>query len=89
MLTILQLHFNLQPFGKLLNEKEKGKISGMSRCGATVSEIAAALNRSRHVVSTFLANPETYRKNYAGGWKPKITKREERAIIRLASSSSA
>lgn len=77
------------PLGKLLNEKEKGEIIGMSRCGATVSRIAAALNRSRHVVSTFLANPETYGKNHGGGWEPKITKREERAIIRLASNSSA
>lgn len=77
------------PRGKQLDEREKGEIIGMQRFGAKISEIATALRRSRKVVSNFLADPGNYGKNHAGGWKPRISKRGERAIIRLASNAGA
>lgn len=68
------------PRGKILTDSEKAVISELDKLGKSVRYISKRLNRSRCVISTYLADPEKYgRKSYA----KKRSKVSETALHRL------
>lgn len=75
------------PRGTYPSDHEKGKIDGMRAANPniSVSNIARTLNRSRHVVSNYLSNPEDYETHGGNaGRKPKLNARDKRRILRTA-----
>lgn len=75
------------PRGTYLNDLEKGKILGFYEKNVSFREIGRRLNRSEKVVRNFLKNQDNYGRNKKGGPKCKLSDRNKRMIIRLASNS--
>lgn len=76
------------PIGKKLSEFEKGQITAFDNENLSIAEIARRLNRSRHVVSSFLELKENYGKKTRSGRPRIITEREKRAVLREVSNST-
>jgi len=68
-----------------LSDMEKGQILAMNRECISQTEIATTLGRSRCAVQSFLANPGTRKVGKKRGAKPKISKTQHRAMLRMAS----
>jgi transposase len=74
--------------GKQLNEKEKGQIEAHSKTGASIYRISKEIGRSRDVITKYLQNKDGYGTNYRTGRKPKLSPRQHRQIVSLASNST-
>ena len=64
------------PIGKKISEFEKGQITAFNNENLSIAEIARRLNRSRHVVSSFLELKENYGKKTRSGRPRIMTERE-------------
>nr|XP_047140622.1 uncharacterized protein LOC124815845 [Hydra vulgaris] len=76
------------PKGKVLTDIEKGQILAFHREKVPNREIARSLKRSDHVIRNFLKNPADYATIKRKPKKSKVSSREKRRIIQLASNSS-
>lgn len=77
------------PRGTLLTEREKGQIEAFSQEGLSQREIARRLKRSPKVIQNFLKNPNNYASKKDHGRHKKLSKRQERHVVRTASNSTA
>lgn len=75
------------PRGTYLTSEEKGKILAFREEGFSFRNIARKIGRSHNVVWQFLHNPDAYGSLKRGGPKKKLSKRDERRIIRAASNN--
>lgn len=73
--------------GKSLTGFEKGQVLAYHRNDWPVSKISRILKRSDKVIANFLKCPEKYGTKKSPGRPRKLTKREERGILKLASNS--
>ena len=76
------------PKGKVLTDIEKGQILAFHREKVPNREIARRLKRSDHVIRNFLKNPTDYATIKRKPKKSKVSGREKRRIVQLASNSS-
>ncbi|XP_065642379.1 uncharacterized protein LOC136074010 [Hydra vulgaris] len=74
--------------GKVLTDIEKGQILAYHREKVPNREIARRLKRSDHVIRNFLKNPTDYATIKRKPKKSRVSEREKRRIVRLASNSS-
>lgn len=72
------------PKGKRLSEYEKGKIDGLKEEGWSNRKIAKEIERSRCVIDNYINLRENYGQKKSSGRNKKLTRRDERAIVRLA-----
>ena len=72
------------PKGKRLSEYEKGKIDGLKEEGWSNRKIAEEIGRSRCVIDNYINLRENYGQKKSSGRKRKLTRRDERAVVRLA-----
>lgn len=79
---------NVMPRGKKLTEREKGLIEAYHREKISNREIARRLKRSHHVVDNFLNNPQLYGVKKSSGRPPKLSPRQKRHIVNVASNST-
>ena len=87
---LLQCHQSIivtMPRGPLLSEFERGQVTALRESGCSMREIARRLKRSIRVISNYLASPDNYGKNHAGGKPKALSERDKRQILRLASNS--
>ena len=75
------------PRNHSLSDVEKGQILAYRRENLGLREIGRKIKRSHNVVRNFLADPSTYGTRKTGGPKKKLSRREERRIVRTASNS--
>ncbi|KHJ80443.1 hypothetical protein OESDEN_19882 [Oesophagostomum dentatum] len=75
------------PRGALLSLEKQAKITSLKDLGLSIKKISEKIGRSRHVITTFLHDPDKYGKNGKGGRHRKITPRDARRICRRASNS--
>lgn len=71
-----------------LSAYEKGKIDALRAQGVSFREIARQLGRSDHVVRNYCSNPQQYGSKSSPGRPKKLSPRQKRDIIRLASNST-
>jgi IS30 family transposase len=76
------------PKGKVLTEREKGQIEAFHQEKVGIREIARRIGRSHQVVMNFLANPKGYGKTKRKPRKSKLSDRDRREIVRMASNTS-
>lgn len=76
------------PKGSVLSEKEKGMIEAFNREGVSYREIGRRLGRSDKVVRNYLKDPEKYATTKRKPKKSKLTSRDRRSIVKLASNST-
>lgn len=76
------------PKGKRLSDYEKGQIQGLRQAGAGVREIARQIKRSPQLVSSYLKNPNRYGTKKRTGRPQKLSARDKRSIVNLASNST-
>ena len=74
--------------GTRLTEYEKGRIDVLHQTGASQAAIARDLGRSRSVVQNYLSLGADYGTRTSGGRPRALTERDERQVIRLASSGT-
>lgn len=74
--------------GKALTDKEKGKIEAFRQEKVGIREIARRLGRSHHVVLNYLRNPEGYGQIAKKTRRSKLSGRDKRRIVRIASNSA-
>jgi len=74
--------------GKQLNEFEKGQITALNKSGENISRISSRIGRSRHVIAEYLQNPVKYGTKKNPGRPQKLSPREKRRILNIASNSS-
>ncbi len=70
--------------GKALTESEVTEIRLLSELEWSASKIAKQIGRSTHVVSNCIELGENYGKKYEGENKRKVTERDQRQIVKLA-----
>jgi transposase len=81
--------FLAMPRGKSLTEREIGQIEAFHSEGLGIREIARKINRSHNLVMNWLEKQENYgKKNKKRGRKKKLSKRDERQIIRKVSNTT-
>ncbi|KAI2806848.1 hypothetical protein BLOT_008807 [Blomia tropicalis] len=73
--------------GSSLTEEEKIRIQVHAENGLSTNAIVQRIGRSRCVVANFLKSPKEYGTNYNTKNNTKLTNRDKRQIIRLASTS--
>lgn len=67
--------------GKALTDAEKGQIKAYKEAGLSIAKISKKIERSRHVISTFLGNESKYGKNMKGRTHRVLTDAERRQIL--------
>ncbi|CAS00053.1 Protein CBG25215 [Caenorhabditis briggsae] len=70
-----------------LSDSERAQIDAIKTAGWSNRRIAARLGRSFNCINTFVNNPDHYETNKKSGAPKKLTDRDTRSIIRLASNS--
>ena len=75
------------PRGISLSQVEQGQILAYKRSGKSIHFIAKELGRSRRVVQNFLKNPDGYGQIKRKGGPRKLSKWDERRVIKAASNS--
>ena len=70
-----------------LNDVEKGKIEAFHQEKVGIREIARRIGRSHQVVLNYLKSPAGYGKNRKKSHKSKLSERDKREIVRIASNS--
>ena len=80
------------PRGTLLSENEKGQIDALSKLSLQPAKAVQLLFEngikwSGNVVQNYLSSPATYGTKITGGPKRKMTKKNERRLMRAASNS--
>ena len=73
------------PKGKYLTEEERGKIKEYRKCGCTIREISMATSRSKDVISKYLSCPGEYGERKGRDRESKLSLRESRKLINVAS----
>lgn len=73
--------------GPSLTEQEKGAILAYHDTGEHPASIATKINRSRHLVETFLKDPTKYGSAKRTGRKPSISPRQKRQLFHKASTT--
>lgn len=73
--------------GKLLSERETGKIDAYFELGVAKRDISRRLRRSVHAITTYITNSATYGTNFKGR-APVMTPRECRRLRTAASNAS-
>lgn len=76
------------PRGNVLSEKEKGMIEAYKQEGVSIREIGRRLSRSDKVVRNYLKDPEKYATTKRKPKKSKLSPRDKRSIVKLASNST-
>lgn len=76
------------PKGSVLNEKERGMILAFKQEGVSLREIGRRINRSDKVIRNFINDPQKYNTIKRKPRKTKISDREKRKIVNLASNST-
>ncbi|KHJ86701.1 hypothetical protein OESDEN_13540 [Oesophagostomum dentatum] len=76
------------PRRPMLTSAEKSQILSLHQAEHSIPFIASQLERSRHVVSSFLNNPDSYSQRTSPGRPRVILKREERQILREVSNTT-
>ena len=74
------------PTGAVLDEKEKGMIETYRQKAATIREIAHRLDRSDKVARNYLNDAKNYDTTKRKPKKLKLTARDKRSIVKLASN---
>ena len=74
------------PARKRLTEFEKGQIVALSSQGFSCRAVAIRIERSKSVVNNFLRLKDSYGKKNSGGRPKKLSPREERRVLKLAST---
>jgi len=77
------------PLAKQLTDFERGQIVALKSTGLSHQKIAIEIKRSKSAVTYFLANRENHGKIKRSGRPPKVTPRDRRSILRLASNTGA
>ena len=70
------------PAGNYLTEFERGQITGFSESGKSHREIAQLINRSKTVVTNYLAKKENYGIKKPTKGNSKLTRRDKSRIFR-------
>lgn len=78
----------IMPRGSILSEKERGMVEAFVQEGVPVREIGRRLGRSDKVIRNYLKDPEKYAATKRKPKKTKLSARDTRAIVRLASNSA-
>lgn len=73
---------------KSLSLTERNIIQRMKNQGFSVSDISSNTGRSRKVIRNFLNSPDNYGRKKSPGRPPALTKRQKRAILRIASNTT-
>ncbi|KHJ88320.1 hypothetical protein OESDEN_11888 [Oesophagostomum dentatum] len=76
------------PRRSMLTSAEKSQILVLHQAGHSIHFIVRQLERSRHVVSNFLNNPDSFGQRTSLGRPRVILKREERQILREVSNTT-
>ncbi|KHJ99160.1 transposase [Oesophagostomum dentatum] len=76
------------PRRPMLTSAEKSQILALHQAEHGTHFIASQLERSRHVVSNFLNNPDSYGQRTSPGCPHVISKREERQILGEVSNTT-
>jgi transposase len=76
------------PLGTSLTSAEKKKIDNFRKKGLSIRYIADKINRSKTVVGNYVKDPQAYGIIRRSGRKKKLSSRQKRTIIRLASNKS-
>lgn len=74
--------------GKRLSEYERGQIDAFVESGMKIQQIASSLERSYTVVKNYVENREFYGQKNNGGRPTKLSDRDKRHIVQLASNES-
>ncbi|RCN36851.1 hypothetical protein ANCCAN_17265 [Ancylostoma caninum] len=77
------------PRATMLAAEEQAVISALNDAGESHKKIAEKLKRSRHVVTSYLSDPQAYGKKKSCGRPRKVNCQDERRICRAASNSTA
>ena len=72
--------------GKTFSDKEMGQIQAFKQANYSIREIGKELNRSKNVVWNYLKAPEEYRTKNNHGRPKKLTIRQQRLLVRKAST---
>jgi IS30 family transposase len=76
------------PKGSVLSERERGMVEAYRREKVPLREIARRLSRSDSVIRNFLKNPRKYATTKRKAKQSKLSARDERRIVKLASNST-
>ena len=71
-----------------LSDFEKGQIRTFQEIGLSNRDIAARLSRSPTVVDNFIKKKDGYGNKKRSGRRPKLSNRDKRSIVRVASNST-
>ena len=74
--------------GKTLSDFEKGQIEAYNHAGRSNREIARLLDRSHHLVDSYLTDPARYGTRKSTGRIPQVSDQDKRRIWRRASNST-
>ena len=74
--------------GKALSEFEKGRIEELLHQRISKREILKRLNRSKCVILNYSKNKKRYGQKKSSRRKKLLSKRDQRAILKIASNSS-
>jgi transposase len=86
-LIVLQLCV-VMPRGTELSDFEKGQIQALQGTGLSNRVIAKRLGRSHTIVDNFIKKGDGYGKKKRSGRRPKLSDRDKRSILRIASNST-
>ena len=76
------------PRGKQLTAFECGQINAYHKENKSIRQISLLINKSKNVISNYLKDPENHGKKVRSGRPPKLTNRDKRKILRLASNKT-
>lgn len=76
------------PRGTELSDIEKGQIRAFQEMGLSNRVIAKRLVRSSSVVDNFVKKGDDYCKKKRSGRRPKLSDRDKRSIVRIASNTT-
>lgn len=76
------------PRGSFLSEPEKAVIRQLHTLGLSIRNIAERVNRSKTVVHNYLTKMETYGQRVKNKGNTKVTDRQKRQIVHLASAGN-
>ena len=70
----------------MLSDKERGQIEAFRQANYSIREIGKELNRSKNVIWNYLKTPEEYGTKNNHGRPKKLTIRQQRLLVRKAST---
>lgn len=70
----------------MFSEYEKGVIDGLAASNASCRQIAAKIGRSYAAIASYVRNPAGYGKKKHPGRPRKLTPRDRRAVVKVASN---